>query len=156
MLNSRRDRVKKAITLTWVLGFISTGLFFVYYLVSYAKVVHSYENTSLSTSLLSFYGILFGALIVVIALIAPKTKLREDAKRFRLTADLDYLFVVETFTLLLIFANLASYLPVGGKWMEIMVGVQVVWMPWLLFAVFGTLLSLRLYFIEQYDTVTNE
>lgn len=118
------------------------------YARSYNQVINAYLETSLGADLLTFYGILFGALMVVIALITPKgDSFKKRDERERDDVDLDNLYYVEGFTLALIFVNVGTHFPMTYFGLVFLVGAQIVSFPWLFFAVSGVLLRLRLIFL---------
>lgn len=149
MVNERVIRLERGIKFMWFLAALGAGLFTEQFFMSIGQSVAAYTNTRLSNDLLTLYVLIFGALIVVIALIAPRGELiKKPQDKEKFNQELDRLLLIEGLTLLFILANVGSYFPdVYYAYLALFVGIQLISVPILIFSVSAILMRLRLFFL---------
>ena len=149
MVNERVIRLERAIKFMWFLAALGAVLFTEQFFTNIGQSVAAYTNTRLSNDLLTLYGLIFGALIVVISLIAPRGELiKKPQNKEKFNQELDRLLLIEGLTLLFILTNVGSYFPdVYYAYLALFVGIQLISLPILIFSVSAILMRLRLFFL---------
>ena len=121
------------------------GLFLLEFVENLSATMYAFTNSHLVGTLLSIYGVAFGSLMVVYALVAPRAeKMKGHQKTEQLKGMLDKVLNTAFAAFFLIFVNLAFYLPDVAKMYLIgFAAIEIIGFPWMFGSMIEILLRLK-------------